>query len=64
MTGSAHCSLAPYWSSRLGKEELVARQESRRGGTLYCSMTEGDKVAVEGDAVTFLKGHINVEEEE
>jgi len=36
VTGSAHCTLTPYWSRRLGKQRLVARQVSARGGELYC----------------------------
>ena len=47
VTGSAHCSLIPYWSARLGKSELLARQISRQGGTLFCKNC-GGRVLVGG----------------
>lgn len=55
VTGSAHCALAPYWSNRLGKTELTARQLSKRGGTLRCRV-EADRVAISGEAVTYSRG--------
>ena len=39
--GSAHCALLPFWAEKLGKETLVARQVSARGGTLYCKLENG-----------------------
>jgi PhzF family phenazine biosynthesis protein len=60
VTGSAHCTLAPYWSQRLGKDELRARQVSRRGGELRCAM-RGERVAIGGRAVTYLEGTIIAE---
>lgn len=57
VTGAAHCLLAPWWSPRAGKEELVARQLSARGGTLWLRLT-GDRVAVTGHAVTVLRGEL------
>ncbi|HET7315266.1 MAG TPA: PhzF family phenazine biosynthesis protein [Salinisphaera sp.] len=57
VTGSAHCTLAPYWSARLGKHELAARQISARGGELVCRV-EGDRVHVGGRAVTFATGTV------
>jgi len=59
VTGSAHCELAPYWSSRLGKTTLKARQLSRRGGEVLCEMN-GDRVILSGSAVTFMAGEIDV----
>ncbi len=47
--GSGHCHIIPYWADRLGREELVAYQASRRGGTLYCRR-EGDKIFLSGKA--------------
>jgi PhzF family phenazine biosynthesis protein len=44
VTGSAHCSLIPYWAERLDKNTLFARQRSRRGGELWCA-NRGDRVA-------------------
>lgn len=57
VTGSAHCTLIPYWSGVLGKKELTARQISRRGGTLYCKDL-GERVAIAGRAVLYMEGHI------
>ena len=51
VTGSAHCSLVPYWSQVLGLSELHARQVSQRGGDLYCRV-ENDRVFMRGQAVT------------
>lgn len=59
VTGSAHTSLIPYWSSRLEKQKMVARQLSKRGGTLYCEL-KGSRVSIAGNAVTFLKGKIKI----
>jgi PhzF family phenazine biosynthesis protein len=60
VTGSAHCTLIPYWAEQLGKTELYARQVSKRGGELFC-MLEGDRVKIAGNAVLYLKGEIYVE---
>lgn len=57
VTGSAHCSLVPYWAERLGKTVFVARQVSARGGDLRCEL-DGDTVVVSGQAVLYLKGEI------
>ncbi len=57
VTGSAHCTLVPYWAKRLGKTELAARQISRRGGALSCAL-EGDRVSIAGRAVLYLEGEI------
>ena len=57
VTGSAHCTLVPYWAERLGKRELNARQISPRGGDLFCTLA-GDRVLIAGRAVLFLKGTI------
>ena len=50
--GSGHCHIVPYWANRLGREEIVAYQASRRGGTLYCRM-EGDRVKLAGKATLY-----------
>ena len=60
VTGSAHCTLIPYWAERLGKNELFARQVSARGGELFCELA-GDRVKIGGNAVLYLKGEIYVE---
>jgi PhzF family phenazine biosynthesis protein len=59
VTGSAHCELTPYWSSRLGKDSLDARQVSKRGGNILCR-TKGDRVILCGQAVTFMEAEIDV----
>jgi predicted PhzF superfamily epimerase YddE/YHI9 len=59
VTGSAHCTLAPYWAAKLGKTSLVARQVSNRGGELHCEMA-GDRVLIAGSTVEYLRGEINV----
>lgn len=59
VTGSAHCCLTPYWSQRLGKTELVARQLSARGGWLRVRL-DGDRVRLAGQAVTVIRGEILV----
>jgi PhzF family phenazine biosynthesis protein len=59
VTGSAHCTLTPYWGKRLGKQRLRARQVSRRGGELYC-MPRGDRVAIAGRAVQYFQTLIEV----
>lgn len=59
-TGSANCTLVPYWAARLGKSELVAKQLSTRGGELLCSL-RGDRVFIAGHAVEYLRGEITVE---
>lgn len=57
VTGSAHCSLAPYWAGRLGKRLLSARQVSKRGGSLTCEL-KGDRVLLSGSAVTVMEAEI------
>ncbi len=57
VTGSAHCTLVPYWSRRLGKKRLFAKQVSKRGGELWCE-DRGARVTLGGRAVTFFKGQI------
>jgi predicted PhzF superfamily epimerase YddE/YHI9 len=59
VTGSAHCSLIPYWAKRLGKTSLFARQVSPRGGELRCE-DRGERVKIAGQAVLYLEGTITV----
>jgi predicted PhzF superfamily epimerase YddE/YHI9 len=61
VTGSSHCTLVPYWSKRLGKKELHARQISKRGGELFCR-DEGERVRMAGDCTVYLRGEIEVSE--
>jgi PhzF family phenazine biosynthesis protein len=59
VTGSAHCTLVPFWSKRLGKKRLHALQVSARGGELFCE-DRGERVAISGHAVRYLQGTIEV----
>lgn len=57
VTGSAHCTLAPYWANKLGKNILSARQVSKRGGNIACEVNSG-RVMLSGYAVTFMEAEI------
>lgn len=59
VTGSAHCTLIPYWSKRLGKTSLHALQVSPRGGEIWCEDC-GPRVRITGQAVCFLEGSITL----
>lgn len=59
VTGSAHTMLIPYWAEQLDKNELVAKQVSKRGGVLYCKHL-GKRVEIGGKAITFLVGEIAI----
>ena len=50
--GSGHCHIIPYWKDVLGKNELVAYQALKRGGTLYCRQ-EGEKIFMAGKAALY-----------
>lgn len=57
VTGSAHCTLIPYWASRLKKNQLHAFQLSKRGGELFCE-NAGEHVKISGTAVLYAKGEL------
>lgn len=59
VTGSSHCVLTPYWSRRLGRKRLHARQLSERGGELWLE-DRGDRVTISGHAALYLEGAISV----
>jgi PhzF family phenazine biosynthesis protein len=59
VTGSAHCTLVPYWAERLGRPDLVAWQLSERGGVLRCR-ARGERVDVGGRTRFYLEGRITV----
>jgi PhzF family phenazine biosynthesis protein len=59
VTGSAHCTLVPFWAERLGKPRLVAQQVSQRGGELHCEH-RGDRVIISGRCHLFLTGTIHL----
>jgi len=57
VTGSAHASLTSYWSEILNKKVMVAKQLSKRGGTVYCE-DQGERVVISGKAKTYLEGRL------
>jgi len=59
VTGSAHCTLVPFWAERLGRSNLVAHQVSARGGELHCEH-RGDRVIMSGKCELFLTGSIHL----
>jgi predicted PhzF superfamily epimerase YddE/YHI9 len=59
VTGSAHCTLIPFWAKRLGRPKLTARQVSARGGELACE-DRGERVSIAGRAVLYLEGSIYI----
>lgn len=59
VTGSAHCTLIPYWSQRLGRNKLEARQISKRGGELVCELA-GERVLIGGRATLYMRGEIQL----
>jgi PhzF family phenazine biosynthesis protein len=59
VTGSAHCTLIPYWSKRTSKKSFFARQISPRGGELWCE-DRGDRVRIAGNAIKFFEGQIEL----
>jgi PhzF family phenazine biosynthesis protein len=59
VTGSAHCALAPYWTERLGRDELVGYQASARGGTVGVRLRDG-RVLLGGRAVTVARGQLAI----
>lgn len=69
VTGSAHCTLVPYWAERLAKNQLHAVQVSQRMGELFCELrragpgTAGERVRMGGHAVTYMEGIIHVDVE-
>ena len=58
-TGSIHCTLAPYWAGRLGKNTFRAQQLSARGGSLQCTLA-GDRVKITGQARLYLHGTLEL----
>jgi len=59
VTGSAHCTLTPYWASKLGKSELHAFQVSARGGELWLA-DNGGRVSISGNGALYLEGAIHI----
>lgn len=59
VTGSAHCTLVPFWADKLGRAELAARQVSARGGELACRLA-GERVRIAGRCALYLEGRLAV----
>lgn len=59
VTGSAHTSLIPLWSEKLGKDEMTARQLSRRGGELIC-FNKGARCLIGGRARLYMTGDLHL----
>lgn len=59
VTGSAHCTLIPYWAKRLKKTSMVSHQISRRGGELFCRL-DGQRVHIGGTCVTYSEGTLSL----
>jgi len=59
VTGSAHCTLVPFWAERLNKKGFHAAQVSKRGGRLFCKL-DGDRIKVSGRAVKYMEGTIHL----
>lgn len=58
VTGSAHSQLIPFWSEKLGKRKMQAKQLSKRGGTIYCEQLNEERVLMGGSCVFYMKGEI------
>ena len=59
VTGSAHCTLAPYWSAKLGRPDLTGAQLSKRGGVVRTQLVD-DRVKLSGHAVTVWSGQLQI----
>ncbi len=59
VTGSAHSQLIPFWSNKLGKKKMIAKQLSKRGGEIYCEQ-KGERVIMGGRCVFYMKGEISI----
>ena len=57
VTGGAHCELIPYWSKRLNKKNMIAKQLSKRSGLIYCSYL-GARVTMGGEVTTYMQGEL------
>jgi len=60
VTGSAHSQLIPFWSEKLGREKMTAKQLSSRGGDIYCEQ-KGERVTMSGECVFYMKGTISID---
>lgn len=56
--GSAHCQIADYWAKELGKDDIIAYQASKRGGTLHCHISKNGRIQISGEVVLFAISEI------
>jgi PhzF family phenazine biosynthesis protein len=61
VTGSAHSQLIPFWSEKLNRKKMFAKQLSKRGGELWCEDL-GNRVIIAGQCVFYMKGEITLNE--
>ena len=60
VTGSAQCALIPFWSKKLSKTKMVARQLSERGGVIYTELSAENRALISGYAIIYMQGTINI----
>lgn len=60
VTGSAHSQLIPFWSEKLNKKRMTAKQLSKRGGDLVCEQKSTERVMMGGECVFYMKGEFEV----
>ena len=60
VTGSAHSQLIPFWSEKLDKKRMTAKQLSKRGGDLVCEQKSAERVMMGGECVFYMKGEFEV----
>jgi PhzF family phenazine biosynthesis protein len=60
VTGSAQCSLIPYWSKKLSKSKMVSRQLSERGGEIFTELSSEKRALISGNAIIYMQGTINI----
>lgn len=60
VTGSAHSQLIPFWSEKLNKKRMTAKQLSKRGGDLVCEQKNAERVMMGGECVFYMKGEFEV----
>jgi PhzF family phenazine biosynthesis protein len=60
VTGSAHSQLIPFWSMKLGKKKMLAKQLSFRGGDLQCEQLNTERVSIAGQCVFYMKGEVRI----
>lgn len=60
VTGSMHTGLAPLWADKLGKNQLIAYQASKRGGQLYCNILDENRIEISGYAKLYMQAELDI----